>query len=558
MLSDLRMYGRFVFGLPGFLRRRISLEESRQTVRRGIAERDDNFLRLLRRGIFDYPRSPYRPLLRLAQCEFGDIESQVRRDGLESTLTSLRDAGVYFSFEEYKGQKPVVRHGEHVPLDPRDFTNPVTARAYATETGGTSAGPAMRVNTDLDNLWSTVPHLLLVRQIHGAMDVPFGIWRGPLPDPTGVGNVLRAVPYGGTPERWFSPVVGDDFQPSLKNRLANAYIVHMARLCGSPCPAPEPVPLQRAGVVARWAAEAARRHGGAFLSASVSLSVRVCVAALEEGLDLTGVVFLAGGEPATTSRRATIERAGARMAPVYISSDMGPIGLGCAAPSESNDQHLLEDCVALIQHPRRIPEAGVDVDAFLLTSLRPAAATILLNVESDDFGVVEERSCGCAFEELGYHRHVRSIRSFGKLTGEGVTLVGSEMTKILEDVLPARFGGSPLDYQLVEEENEQGLGRLVLLVSPRVGLPAEEEVVDVVLEGLGQGSEAAGIAGLFWKQANTFRVRQQEPEWTPRGKFRNLRSAGVGRERSSTGSDQAADVAPGSPGAGRPSGGIGA
>ena len=523
MLSDLRMYGRFVFGLPGFLRRRITLEESREAVRRGLAERDDNFLRLLRRGIFDYARSPYLPLLRLAQCEFGDIEDQVRRDGLQPTLTALREAGVYFSFEEYKGRKAVVRGGEQIPLDPRDFTNPVTASAYATETGGTSGGPAMRVNTDLDNLWSTVPHLMLVRQIHGALDVPFGIWRGPLPDPTGVGNVLRAVPYGGTPERWFSPVVGDEFRPSFKNRMANAYIVRMSRLCGAPCPWPEPTSLDRAGTVARWAAETASRQGGAFLSASVSLSVRVCVAALEEDLDLNGVVFLAGGEPSTPSRKRTIERTGARMAPVYISSDMGPIGLGCAEPAEANDQHLLEDCVALIQHPRKVADAGIEVDAFYLTSLRPAAATILLNVESDDYGIVEERSCGCEFGDLGYRRHVMGIRSFGKLTGEGVTLVGSEMTAILEDLLPGRFGGSPFDYQLVEEENELGLGRLALLVSPKVDIPNEQEVVDAVLDALGEGSEAAEIARLFWKQADTFRVRRQEPEWTSRGKFRSLR-----------------------------------
>lgn len=216
------------------------------------------------------------------------------------------------------------------------------------------------------------------------------------------------------------------------------------------------------------------------------------------------------------------------MAPVYISSDMGPLGLGCAAPTEANDQHLLEDCVALIQHPRAIPGAETAVDAFYFTSLRPAAATILLNVESDDYGVVEDRPCGCPFDELGYRRHMRGIRSYGKLTGEGVTLVGSDMTKILEESLPQRFGGSPLDYQLVEEENEQGLGRLVLLVNPKVDIPDEQQVIDAVLEELGQGSESAGIAGIFWKQANTLRVRRQEPGWTSRGKLSGLqRSRGA-------------------------------
>ena len=297
----------------------------------------------------------------------------------------------------------------------------------------------------------------------------------------------------------------------------------MTQLLGGGCPWPEPVPLDRADVIARWAAECAATRGGAFISASVSLSVRICVAAAEQGLDLSGVVMLAGGEPSTPARKAAITRTGARLAPVYITSDMGPIGHGCAAPAEVNDQHLLEDCVALIQHPRRAPKSEIEVDAFYFTSLRSASAVILLNVESDDYGRVERRSCGCPFDELGYGCHVTGVSSFGKLTGEGVTLVGSEMTRILEEVLPERYGGTPLDYQLVEEEAAHGLGRLVLRVSPKVELPEDATVVETMLEALGRGSEAADIARVFWKQADTFVVRREEPEWTARGKLNPFR-----------------------------------
>ncbi len=521
-LSDLQMYRRFIFGLPGFLRRRMTVEEAREAIRRGLAARDDNFLCVVRRGIFENPSSPYLPLLNLAQCQLGDIEASVRSKGLDATLIALREAGVYVSFEEYKGSKPVVRDGRLIPVGPQSFANPLTAKAYATETGGTSSGVASRINTDVDNLWSTVPHLLLMRQVHGVLGYPFCIWRGPLPDPTGVGNVLRGVAHGGTPQRWFSPVVKKDFTPTLKNRLATDYIVLMTRWLGGGCPWPEPVPLDRAIVIARWAEQTVREHGGATLGMSISLSVRVCVAAYEEGLDLSGAVFLAGGEPVTPARAAAVSRTGARLAPVYISSDMGPVGHGCAAPAEVGDQHLLEDCVALIQHPREILDTGIEVDAFYFTSLRPAAATILLNAESDDYGVIEERSCGCEFDELGYHRHILGVRSFGKLTGEGVTLVGSEMTHILEEVLPAKFGGSPLDYQLVEEEDENGLGRLVLLVNPSVEIPGERQVVEGLLEALGTDNDAAGLARVIWKQADTFRVRREKPELTSRGKFRSL------------------------------------
>ena len=113
-----RMYGRFILGLPAFCRRRMTLDEARAAVRQGLAEREDNFLRMVRRGIFGYPRSPYLPLLRLAACELGDIESSVRAQGLEPTLRMLREAGVYFTFEEYKGRQPVIRSGQPIPLDP--------------------------------------------------------------------------------------------------------------------------------------------------------------------------------------------------------------------------------------------------------------------------------------------------------------------------------------------------------------------------------------------------------------------------------------------------------
>lgn len=72
---------------------------------------------------------------------------------------------------------------------------------------------------------------------------------------------------------------------------------------------------------------------------------------------------------------------------------------------------------------------------------------------------------GCPLEDLGLTDHLRQVRSFSKLTGEGVTLIGSDVVHILEEVLPARYGGSPLDYQMMEVEDEDGFTRLWLLVS---------------------------------------------------------------------------------------------
>jgi hypothetical protein len=98
-------------------------------------------------------------------------------------------------------------------------------------------------------------------------------------------------------------------------------------------------------------------------------------------------------------------------------------------------------------------------------------------------------------------------------------------------VLPARFGGSPLDYQLLEEEDEQGFTRLSLLVNPKIEIEDEQEVVNAVLDALRQGSVAAGMTRAIWSQAKALRVKRMAPIWTDRGKLMPLRTVQRPRER---------------------------
>ncbi len=534
--STLKMYGRFVVGLPAYLRRpALTLDEARDSLRRGLAERNQHFLHIARHAIYGNARSPYLRMLRMAGCAYGDLESSVQRKGLEPTLEDLRAAGVYATFEEYKGRMPIVRGSQTIEADEHAFDNPLTTKVYEGRTGG-STGVGTRVETDLDNLYSQAPHLMMGRHVHGLLGVPMAAWHGELPDPTGVGIYLRAVTYRGHPVRWFTPVTRDYYKPPFKFRAATNYVVWMSRLCGLPCPPPEPLPLDQAAVLARWASDAVRTHGGCEVVSTISLALRVCLAAEEAGIDLRGASFFGGGEPFTAAKNAVFKRVGARYVAMYISEDTGPMGMPCAHPVEENDQHLLEDNVALIQSPREVMGSGVEVDAFYFTSLRPTASKVLLNMESDDYGIAETRSCGCPFEELGYRRHVRQIRSFGKLTGEGVTLVGSEMIRILEDVLPARFGGGPQDFQLLEEEDERGLTRLTILVDPAVPVARDQDVIDAMLEAIKDGSDAGGLASTFWQQADTFRVRRQAPIWTARGKLIPIRVAAI-HDRPTRGAD---------------------
>jgi hypothetical protein len=95
------------------------------------------------------------------------------------------------------------------------------------------------------------------------------------------------------------------------------------------------------------------------------------------------------------------------------------------------------------------------------------------------------------------------------------------MIRILEQVLPARFGGSALDYQLQEQE-DGGFTRLSLVVSPRVRLQSELAVIELVLAELAGEQGSAGEVAAIWRHADTFRVRRAEPVSSRTGKMMPL------------------------------------
>jgi len=534
LLGDAVMYGRFALGLRGFLRRRISVPEAEAIVRRRMEQREESFLSILKKGFFGNPRGPYRVLLKLAGCEFGDIEKAVRARGLEQALHALYDAGVYVSFEEFKGRAPIVRQGHEIPVRARDFDNPYLSRYYQAQTSG-STGAGTRIAIDLAHLAAALPYKVLQCEAHGILHVPTAVWRPILPATSGLSNCLRGPIIGNVPERWFSPVASQDVRLPLKHRLATQYILTMARLSGYRLPKPEPVPLDNPGPVLDWVARTLDAHGACVISAFPSTALRACVAARDRGLDLTGVTFRGGGEPPTSGKVRAITSTGARWVPSYGTSESGQIGLPCARPLDGNDLHVLKDSMALIQRPHEVPKWNVSVGAFYLTTLLPTAPKLMLNVGIDDYGVLETRSCGCALEGYGYTEHVRGIRSYSKMTGEGMTLIDTDLERILEEVLPTRFGGSPLDYQLLEEEDEEGFTRLSLVVSPSIKLQDDETAIRTVLEALEHGRLPATLAAAVYKQARSLRVKREEPLWSAGGKFlplcvaERLRSGARGR-----------------------------
>ena len=177
------------------------------------------------------------------------------------------------------------------------------------------------------------------------------------------------------------------------------------------------------------------------------------------------------------------------------------LGYGCLQPSGPDDVHVLSDLHAVIQPGREALAPGLRPGSLLLSSLRATARLVLLNVSLGDQAILEDRACGCALEPLGWTTHLRDVRSYEKLTAAGMTFLDVDALRVLEEVLPARFGGASGDYQLLEDEAEDGRPRLRLLVSPAVGPVDRDSVADAFLTALGRGSGVERVMGLAWRGA---------------------------------------------------------
>jgi len=510
-------YSRLTLGLRGFLRTQISLEQSIQAISERLRNREINFLTLVRTGIYGFQRSPYRRLLEIAGCEYGDIEQMVIRDGVESALGGLRENGVYLTSEEFKGTQETVRSGHRLRFAERDFDNPFVPAQYQIQgSGSRSAGT--RTSFEFSSQLERSYYMLPMLAANDALETPMGLWCALPPSSPGIGNLLRYWKVGKPVAKWFSPLSERELRSPLQHKIALRYILYGSRLWGASLAKPEFVPLSDARRVAEWMAATRRGYGGCSLNCFVSPAVRVCRAAIEHGLDIQGVRFFSGGEPLTEAKRREIEAAGASVTPTYSISEVGRVGIGCACSSEVDGMHFLHDSTAVVQMERQLHHGDGSVESLLFTPLLPSTPKILLNVEMGDSGVMETRECECLFGQLGLNTRIHHVRSFTKLTGIGMSIVHTDFTRILEDVLPLKYGGASTDYQLLEEEDTQGETRLTLVISPEVGELEDDRVIETMLDELGNNFHAGRLAAGLWEQAKTIRVKRKYPVSLPSGK----------------------------------------
>jgi hypothetical protein len=497
----------------------MSVETARAILRERLESRERNLLALAHRTIFDRPGSPYFTLLRAAGCEYGDLARLVGDDGVEGALATLFRAGVYLTVEEFKGRRPVERGSLRFTVGPGTLRNPLADGHVLVRSSG-SRGFSAPVPVDLAfvtdhavNTYLTLDACGGVGWAHAHYGVPGG---------AAIVNVLEFCKGGHPPARWFAQV--DPSTPGIHPRYvwSGRALRWGARAAGVALPPVETVSLGDPTAIARWMSATRRAGGVPHLWTYASAAVRVSQAALEAGIDLEGAQFTMGGEPSTAARQEVVRRAGATGWPRYGATETDIIAFACQAPGAPDDMHLLHDRRAVIQPGGDDRGARLPAATLLFTSLLLSDPLVLLNVSLGDQAVMAETDCGCPLERLGWRTHVRDVRSFEKLTAGGMAFLDVDVIRVLEGDLPARFGGSPMHYQLVEDEGPDGRPRLRLRVDPAVGPLDPARVIDAFLDGIGRGSGIERVMSLQWRDAGWLTVERSVPLTTRSGKVLHL------------------------------------
>jgi len=526
-LEDLEIATRFLWQLPSFLRHCTTVEEATATLHRRFQSRESDFLMLVRRAIYQNSESPYRKLLALAGCEYGDLEKLVGQCGLEDTLRVLFRQGVYLTVDEFKGRRPIVRGRTRIELEPWQLSNALSAKHVQIRTGGSRSQGAPIV-VDLEDIGTNSVNTALVlkardgfRWVHADWAVPGGAI---------MFELLGASKFGIPKARWFSQV--DLADPGMHPRYRwSARVMRWGSLLTRvPVPAPEHVGLDDPSPIVQWMTHVLDDGGIPHLRTSASSAVRLSLFALDKGIDLSGVHFTMGAEPVTASRLEVVRRTGAHAFPHYGSQDCGPIAQGCLTPKYPDDLHVFHDLHGLIQPKQEGSAHGIPSNAIFMSSIRPRSRLILLNVSLGDQAIVEQRQCGCRLEQLGWTTHIRTVRSYEKLTAAGMTLLDTDVIHVLEEVLPRHFGGAPTDYQLLEEVASDGRPRLKLLVQPSLGSVDEDSVRETFFNAISDGSGAERLMVQLWRNAGILIVERRVPLATPSGKILHVHVEKTGAE----------------------------
>lgn len=529
MIEEIRYYTRMAIGIREMLLQTVP-DDLMVALQRQMENREQHFLDSARRIVFANPRNPYHEMFKLAGCTEQDLADEIKHHGLETALKSLFAAGVYLTHDEFKGKTPLVRGGREIPVNPAWFLNPLVRGYIETRSSGSRGQGTPALQNSALSLYRLAYLELTIHELGldgRAMAVVFPV----LPSALAILNSLWMCCLNRRVDKWFA--MQGSLRESWHYRTMTNALVRYGRALGGQLPLPESLPQNDFTPVARWLAEEKRRGKPGWVDSFASQAVRIADAAQKAGLDISGTLFLIAGETLTEAKRASIEAAGCEVFPRYLISEVGFVGYSCRQMRTGNCVHVMRDGVAVIGRKRCAPFSDVEVDSLLFTTLLPFATRFLINAEMDDAGVIEPSDCQCEFAKLGMRTVIRDIHSYGKLTGQGITLIAGDVARILDSSLPARFGGTSGDYQLVEYDGMRQ-AEIELRISPRTGARSPGEVRDFLLHEI-RACYGGSLASRLWMHSDGIRAVVAEPLATPGGKvlLLHLLGAGGGKGRAS-------------------------
>jgi hypothetical protein len=488
------------------------IADPESAVRKHLANREAAFLDGVQRVIFSNPSNPYFRMFQAASCNWEDLRRKVQTDGLESTLEDLRRNGVYLAHDEFKGMLPIIRDGLEIPAGPRAFVSGAKPMDIPNVSSGSrSQGTDTRIRVEM-RLHSEAYEHLLLREL-GLLEHEQLVVFPVLPSSAGYLRSLRAGRRGQR-ARWFAP--GGSLRDGGRQALATKWMMMVAKASGVNAPLPEGLPPSDFSAVVTHILRRRDQGRRCWVHAMVTSAVRIAGAASEKGEDLEGATFGVTGEALSAAKRAVIERTGAKVWPFYASTELSFMGAPCQETNAADSVHLLSDSLAVISHRKKAELSDCEVDSLLFTTLLPYSPFLVINLEMDDSGVIGRAQCDCTLARLGLTTTIGNIFSFGKLTGMGVTLLGTQLLELLERTLPATFGGAPGDYQLLESE-EAGEYRVTLRISPRVALPPIATVKAMFLKTV-DSLYGGRVTTRVWTHGDALRIAVAEPVATRSGK----------------------------------------
>lgn len=514
MLREIVRYSGMTLAFRSHLRSPLDTQPER-TVRECLENREANFLAQAQ-AVLSEPVHPYSQLFQAAGCAYADLESAVHRDGIEATLARLLREGVYISHDEFRGRTEIVRGGRHIHSSPRDWANR-RGKGHVMQTSSGSSGRPVRTAMGLDYLahleaW----HVLAVRELD--LGGRAGVNAGPILPGFGIIAAVLASRLDMPFERWYAPCGGSR---NLHYRAATAAMIACLRLSGGSIPRVTPLDPGDYAPVAEYLAR--RRSEGARtgIAGFVSAVTRVAATAADRGLNLRGCRAWLLGEALTDAKRAVMESAGIEPFPTYSTTDFGSIGFPCGEMNTGNCVHVRSDCVALAAGPE---------DALHVTSLQPFYPRLLINVGIGDTGIIEPARCRCSLSRLGLNVQVRNMAAASMVKAQGVTLAARDLVKLLEERMPAKFGGRPGDYQLVEREGASQT-EAELRIRPGASAASPREMLDFFLDET-RRLYGGSLAALSWTHSDGIRVVLAGPLLAGTTKFRAVRLLGPGTDGS--------------------------